>query len=276
MERDQKKERKKRNKLLSKYGHLIGSDTKDIPKKHRAPNGGLRCFRRVSPRDEHGNKIISDDVKKIRCKNVCAKGSLYCRHHGGANSKALVSGKFTNRQLDKYKKSFGTKLGDVMEVFINDPDILSHKRELATLRTILVEYIKKFSTNKPIKNSKKLIHYIENVLAGDHFDAYEKFKMISDIVNNERTITDDDVIDRVSRLVDNIGRAIDRIDKIERKSDYFLTPEGLKVIIRSTIETIKAEVKDPIVLAAIGKSLLEIHTKTHGEITVKNEADQDK
>lgn len=268
--RNQKKERERRKRLYEKYGHLIGSETKDIPERHRAKSGGLRCFKRVQERDDNGNKI--KDGERTRCGNPCSRGSLYCRHHGGANSKALVSGKFTNRILDKYKKSFGTKLGSVMEAFISDPDMMSHKNELATLRTILLEYIKKYSTNKPSGSKKEFVRLAASVIEADHLDTADKYAMLCDLVYNEKTITDDDVVDRIGNLIDKIGKGIERIDRLERKADYFLTPEGLKTIIRSVVETIRLNVEDPDKLAAIRTAILEIHTKTNGEIVVQNEA----
>ena len=74
--------------MYEKYGHLITLNTNELPEKHRAKPGGLRCFRKIKPRDEHGNKL--QDAEKTRCGRSCAKGSLYCRFHGGGNSNALV------------------------------------------------------------------------------------------------------------------------------------------------------------------------------------------
>ena len=99
IKRDQKQERSSRKRLYEKYGHFIGSDTKDLPEKHRAKAGGLRCFKRILPRDGNGNKVR--DAKKRRCGNPSARGSLFCPHHGGANSKALTTGNRTNTTIKK-------------------------------------------------------------------------------------------------------------------------------------------------------------------------------
>jgi len=269
--RNQKTERKKRKKLYLKHGHLIGCATEDIPEQHRAAKGGLRCFRNTYPRDPDGNKIKT--APKHRCGNVCSKGSLYCRHHGGANSRALVNGQST--ALDKYKGAFDGKLSSILETFMSDPDILSYNRELATLRLLLVQYIDKFSRNKPIRNSKKLVRLIQGVLKADHLaGSAEKFFTIKEIVDNESELTDGNVIDRLSRIIENIGKAIERIERMERKSDFYMTPEGLRILLRGIIEVINTCVADDEIKKKIRQSLLNIQTKTSGsvkEIPIKAE-----
>lgn len=271
IKRDFKKEKEKRKRLYKKYGHLIGCSTEDIPAKHRATRGGLRCFKRIYPRDEHGNKIRGEE--RVRCGKVCSKGSLYCKTHGGANSKALVKG--GRSELDPYRGAYTKDLGKILEVFINDPDILSHKRELGTLRLLLTEYIKRYSSNKPLKNPRKLISLMQEVLEQDHLSHAEKFNLVKEIVDQETSLTDGNVVDRISRLVENIGKSIERIDRVERKADFFLTPEGFKIVLRTVIELVNVHVKDTQIQEAIRKGLLEAGTKTtngvENAITVNNE-----
>jgi phenylalanyl-tRNA synthetase beta subunit len=81
-------------------------------------------------------------------------------------------------------------------------------------------------------------------------------------VDNETSLTDGQVIDRISRLVDSIGKSIERIDKVERKSDFFLTPDGFKIILRTIVELIGLHVKDTEVQSAIRRGLMEASVKT--------------
>jgi len=143
------------------------------------------------------------------------------------------------------------------------------------LRLLLVQYIDKFSRNKPIRNSKKLVRLIQGVLKADHLaGSAEKFFTIKEIVDNESELTDGNVIDRLSRIIENIGKAIERIERMERKSDFYMTPEGLRILLRGIIEVINTCVADDEIKKKIRQSLLNIQTKTSGsvkEIPIKAE-----
>jgi len=263
MKRDQKKERRIRTRLYEKHGHLIGCKTEDIPVEHRSPRGGLRCFKKIIPRDKNGNKLYNEERK--RCGNNCARGSLYCKKHGGANTKSLVKG--TRTSLDLYKGAYNHEVSNVLTTFLSDPSILDHKMELATLRTMLTQYIERYSNNKPVHNPRKLITYIQEIIESDKIIMQsEKFMLIKQIVDNETSLTDGNVIDRITRLVENIGKSIERIDRIERKSDYFLTPEGFKIVLRTIIELVNTHVTDVNAQDAIRKGLTEASTRTSGEM----------
>jgi len=263
--RNQKKERRVRKRLYEKYGDLINCKTEDIPEKHRGKKGGLRCFKKVLPRDEHGNKV--KDAKKKRCGNNCANGSLYCRHHGGANSKALTTGNRTS--MDMYRDAHSVTMQDYFTAFLNDPSIMDHKQELATLRTMLMAYIEKYSNTKPVRSPKKLMRMINQTAEMEGLDDFEKFNMIADIVRSEKTLLDGDVMDRISRLVTNIGNSIDRIIRNEKKDGYWMTPEGLKIMLRAFMDAINENVEGKDVKDKIRKALMQANTKAHGDIAVK-------
>lgn len=263
--RNQPKERKNRKDLYLKYGDLIGLDTKEIPEKHQSGNGGLRCFKRIRPRDRDGNKI--KDAKKARCGNTTAKGSLYCRHHGGNNSKALTTGKRRSETLELYKGSYDNKLGDLLQAFMDDPGILDLKTELATTRLVLKNYIEKLASGEPDVSPKKLCRYINNVMNTDEFSQLEKFLAVKEIVDSQSSLTDGASIDRINRTVDSIGKTVERIRKTETKEDFMLTPEGLKVLIRGIVEIINTSVEDRAILDVIKKGLLEVSLNTGGDLS---------
>ena len=251
--------------MYDKYGKLIGLETEQIPERHRATLGGLRCFRKVH-QYENRNKQL--DKPKVRCGKSCAEGSLYCTKHGGSNKHALIHGK---RAEVLYTNAYGSDLGDVFTAFLKDPNILDHKGELATLRTILVEFINKFKDNKPTKNPRKVVKLMKRVLESDHMTEYEQYLAIKEIIENESSLTDISTIMTINKLVDNIRKSVESIDKIERKSDFMLTPEGMKIILNQFSKLLNDMVSDPEILKKIYAGLLNIHVTTAGEVDVRKE-----
>jgi hypothetical protein len=264
-QRDQKAERKKRKNLYNKYGYLIGADTEDIPEKHRCVTGGLRCFRRVVRRDEHGNK---DPVgRRKRCGKACSKGSLYCGSHGGGNSKALVRGTRTTATLDAYKGVHTAELQDLMGTFIDDPKILDQKAELVTLRAILHNYIAEIEKGrKQPKNAKKMLSIIGATLENEEMTDVDRLLTIKEVTDSMRALDDGAVIDRINRCIDTIGKTIDRIHKVETKDNFMLTPEGLKILLRGILDVLRDIVAED-VLQQIRGSLMNISIKTGGDLT---------
>ena len=263
--RDKKKEYKNRKRIYDKYGHLIGLESDSIPERHRASVGGLRCFRKVY---QYKNKNKQTDLPKVRCGNVCAAGSLYCARHGGSNRNALVHGK---RAEVLYNNAYSTDLGDVFNAFLTDPNILDHKRELATLRTILVGFVEKFKDNKPTKNPRKIVKLMKRVIESDHMSETEQYYAIKEIVENETSLLDVGAIMTINKIIDNIRKSIESIDKIERKSDFMLTPEGMKIILNGFSKLLNDKIKDPEILKEIYQGLLNVHVTTAGEVDVRKE-----
>jgi SepF-like predicted cell division protein (DUF552 family) len=268
--RNQGSEKKKRRKLYEKYGHFIGCETRDIPEKHRAAAGGLRCFRRVTQRDDHGNKIKNSEKK--RCGRACSKGSLYCKFHGGGNSKALVHGKRTTATLEKYKGVHTHSMQDYMTSFINDPKILDMKAELVMVRSVLHNYMANIAEGetKP-KNPKKKLRMIQQVLNSDDMGDIDKLLTIKEITDSIRALDDGTVIDRVNRCVETVGKTIDRIQKYESKDQFMLTPEGLKIMLRGFLDVLKTSVSNEEELRNIQQQLADISVKTGGDLTKYHE-----
>lgn len=261
--RNKKKERRMKKSKQEKYGELIGVPTEELPLEHRATKGGLRCFKKKFTR-VNGN--VQKDLPKSRCGNSTAKGSLYCTRHGGGNKNSLVHGK---RSTVLFKNAYSSNLGAIFDSFLKDPNILDHKRELATLRTLLISYIDKYKDNEPIKNPRKLVKLMTKVLESDHMSEHEQYYAVKEIVDNETELLDGPVIDRIAKLVDSIGKGIDRIEKIERKSDFVLTPEGFKLVMNQFSVLLNDVVKDKEVLKTIYEGLCNLHTATVKQVDVK-------
>ena len=104
------------------------------------------------------------------------------------------------------------------------------------------------------------VKLIRKITAAEHLDYEEKFAAIKEIIDNEQDLTDQSVILSIMRLVDTIGKTIDRIDKVERKSDFLLTPEGLKILMVGVSEVINEVVLDREMLGKIYHGLENIHT----------------
>lgn len=264
--RDQKKERRTRETLYEKYGYLIGVPTLELPEEQRSPNGGLRCFKRISPRDDHGNKIITE--KRKRCKNTCAKGSLYCRHHGGANSKALVHGNRISKTLEIYRGVHNTEFQDYMQAFMDDPQLMDMRAELVTVRSIMLNYMKKIAEGeKAPKNSKGMMKRIENIVEDGEMSSHEKLVTIKEITDSIRSLDDGIVVDRINRCVETVGKTIERISKLTNKDEFMLTPEGLKIMLRAILDIIKKNVEGEAELRAIRKDLKCVSVKTGGDLS---------
>lgn len=265
MARDQKLEVSKRKSLYRNYGYLIRLPIEELPEKHKSFNGGLRCFRRIHQRDEEGVKLI--DLKKVRCKKTCANGSLYCDKHGGNNSRALTRGDRRNRSLQIYRKSYDHTLGDLLEAFVNDPNIVDLSSELGTLRLLMNNYINRLSNyHTDIKNPKALCKLVKKILKRDDFSDLDRFVYIKEVVDSYTSLSDGQSIDRINRLVDGIGRAVERMYKMQHKEDFYLTQEGLKVFLRGVIEVIRENVKDEAILNMIRSELLQVKLNTGGEL----------
>ena len=264
--RNQTEEKKIRRTKYQKYGHLIGMPTKELPQKHQCASGGLRCFKRINPRDENGNP--QEDAPQSRCGRSCSKGSLYCKSHGGANARALVHGARSTSTLETYKGVHTAKLQDLMTAFINDPKILDQKAELAMVRSVLTNYVGKIVEGEIEPSSpKRKTQMMEDILTDDNLTAVEKFMAVKQITDSVRSLDDGQVIDRVNRCVETIGKTIDRIHKIETKDDFKLTPEGLKIILRGVIDVMRTKIKDEVLLNQIREGLIEVSIKTNGDLT---------
>ena len=254
--------KKRRNILYKKYGHFIGQSTNDLPEEHRAKVGGLRCFRQKW-RVISGEKNMN--LPKVRCGKVASKGSLFCRNHGGGNTKSLTTG---SSAIRLFKNAYKGNLIDVFSAFLEDPNIMDHKRELATLRTVLLNYIDSLSNkDQDLANINICMGQIQDIMSNLDYSSEDKFFHIKQIMNSQQTLTDGSAIDRISKLIDSIGRAIERIDKLEKTSDYMLTAEGMKIMLRGVIDVITRLVNDESTIRDIKIGFASISLATGGDIT---------
>lgn len=261
-DRIQKIEKKKRKFLYKKYGDLINKDPVEIPTEHRCKlNGGLRCFRRYE-------KIKENDVKKFRCGNPASSGSLFCKRHGGGNTKAVTTGTFSTTAI-MYAGVHKNELKDILLSFLNDPCILDLKPELANARTLLRTYIEKLSNAKP-KNPNRFVMIIKNILDDKDTTSMDKYMAIKILVEEQASLMDGRAIDRINRTIETIGRTVDRINKSVNKNDFVLTPDGLKIILRAIVEIIKSFVIDKDIQTRIREELLKISTLTKGDLSSLN------
>lgn len=253
--------KEKRARLYDKYGYLIGASIAHIPRKHLTEHTRkLRCFYR---------KLVKGEV--IRCEHEAAKGSLYCNElHNGNSASSLITKEQNYESIINYKGSYKNKLAIVFDAFLKDGSITDHKRELATLRTVLSNYIETVTESPNADDVYEKVNYIQSICNREDYDILRKWRMIKKYVEKEKSINDPQVIDRINSLVDNIGKSIERIVKVEQSSDFGLSPEGYKLLLRAIIEVITANVPDPQILKNVKEEFMKISVVTGGKISAIN------
>lgn len=249
-------------KLMENHGWKLTVPASLLPSEDRAAlGGGLRCFRMVHDRKD-GKKLET----MHRCGNPAAKGSFFCKKkHGGGNQRALVHG---NRSMiaSAYRGVFKNPIGVLFDTFLNDPSLMDLKPELAALRTCLHQHIQKVSKVKSKKKSAKAIAIIVKYLNNDTTDENDKWNAIKSFCAAQTVLTDIESLAVITKLVDTIGRTIERIDKIQNKEEFMMTPDGLKVLIRCIIDSIRDNV-DEATLKKIKEAIITINTRTQGDLT---------
>jgi hypothetical protein len=253
---------RKYKELYEQHGHKIFLPKEQLEEEDRSLKwrGRLRCFKMRLVRDEMGVKT----GEKVRCKNPTAKGSLFCKKHHGGNVTALVHGKQVSQYL--YKGAFQNKIGSLFDMFMNDPSYLDIKPEFIALRTILVSYIKKLSNEEPIRNPKKLLKIVYNITRQDMYTPQEKWSLILELVHSQNTLMDGENIDRISKITDTLSKVIERVRRYQTKDEFILTPEGIKILLRSLIEVMKVHVP-PEKIEIIKQALLDISIRTQGDLS---------
>lgn len=271
--RNQSEEKKFREDLYLKYGKYISMKPDDLPEQHRCKlNGGLRCFKKVSPRDEEGVKIPGG--KKKRCGHPTIRGSLFCRKHGGGNTSALTTGTAATAAVT-YRNMYHGEFKNLLDAFMNDPKIIDLKPELGHLRTIMLKYIEKLTNARP-KSPKVFVLRAMSIVNSEDMTYDDRVLLLSDLVSEQVSITDGRAIDRINRTVDTIGKTIDRIHKIQSREEFMLTPEGLKIMLRAIVEIIKARITDESVRDIIRKDLMGISIMTKGDISAYEMKNKDR
>lgn len=257
--------------LLEHHGWKLSVPPSALENKDRAGlGGGLKCFRMVADRDANGNKKETQH----RCGNGCVKGSFFCKKHGGGNNYNLVHGKNQSISSNLYRGAFKADVGDIFEAFLNDPGLLDLKPELSALKVCLNQYIKKLSSeNKTVRNSKRGIRIIRNVIKSKEMNADEKWRYIKDFCARQSTLTDGESLDRILSIIDTTSRVVERIEKIQNRDEFLMTADGLKILFRCIIDVIRDNA-DPDTLKRVKNNLLQISTRTQGDLSKYTEMKQ--
>lgn len=252
----------KQKKMLENHGWKLTVPPSLLDKEDKAPlSGGLRCFKRIYPRDDLGRKIKGEI--KFRCKNPAVAGSFYCKKHGGGNSNSLIHGKSAGGSM--YRGAFQSDLGDFFKSFLEDPCIMDLKPELSTLRTLLTKYVAELSNTKPIKNSHKKVREMKRILTSNIMSPFEKFIAVKEFCDRQAFITDGESMDRIMVLCDHIGKLVERIHKMQNKDEYILTPDGLRILLRSIIDIMKDVVPED-KMEEVKNRLMEVSVRTQGDL----------
>ena len=260
------------SKVIHKmFDHLIPYDIIEVPVEHRQKKENphsLRCFKHIYEKDKEGNKL--KDLPKRRCRNKVVKGYLFCKYHGGKENTLTLhkNGELCKSETAKiYKDVFNPDLGDLMVTFLNDPNMLDLKPELAGLRTILNNYIKILTEEPKATTINGVNSFIQDTLYDEELTGPEKYREIIDCVMKQQTLTNGNAIDRIIKCVDMVGKTIERINKLEVKSDYMLTPDGLKVILRTVVNLIKRNITNEDILEQIKDGMLKMSVETKGDLS---------
>ena len=250
--------------LYDEHGWKIFVPRNTLAEEDKTKNGrGLRCFRMRWVRDENRKKT----GEKVRCKNPCVKGSLFCKRHRGANSFALVHGKQSSEHI--YKGAFQTNTSLLFDAFLRDPAITDLKPELAALKTALNNYMSRLSHGVPRK-SKELLHIMKETIMDPGLPSYEKVRAIVELCSIQGCLTDGESLDRMARLIESIGRLTERIRRIQARDEFMLTPDGIKILFRCLIDVIKKHVPED-KIDGMKKDLLDISIRTKGDLRLYSE-----
>jgi hypothetical protein len=136
------------------------------------------------------------------------------------------------------------------------------------VRAVLHNYLTKITEGeKHPKNAKKMLGVIERTLYNEDMTDIDKLLTIKEVCDSIRALDDGQVIDRMNRCVETIGKTIDRIYKIETKDNFMLTPEGLKILLRGVLDVLRESVDNEDTLKQIRDSLFKLSVKTGGDLT---------
>lgn len=259
--------------LKKMFGHLIPFDVVEVPIEHRKNKKNphsLRCFKMRFQKDLEGNRL--KDLPRVRCKNHVEKGYLFCKWHGGVvkrNLPAVVE--IEKRSITQvYRQIYDAEMGDLLESFLNDPKILDLKPDLANLRLILNNYIKKLLEPPTAHGVRDFMHKVGTIIIDDDLSEEKKFDKIAKMVESVNTLTNGRCIDRINRCVEQIGKIVDRIHKAETNENFLMTPDGLKLFLRALTEVLDKNIGDDAIKKLIRQELLTVSVETKGDVTRYN------
>lgn len=257
--------------VKKQFSHLIPYDVIEVPVEHRSSASNphsLRCFKKIYQRDLEGNKL--KDLPRVRCKRKCVLGYLYCKFHGGRSNLPAVINNDKKSTAQIYRQLYDAEMGDLLECFLNDPKLLDLKPDLANLRLILNNYIKKLMEKPSIHGIRDFNIKAMNILASDEMNEEQKFNAMVKMVESINSITNGRCIDRINRCVEQLGKLVERIHKFETNENFLMTPEGMKLFLRAMIEVLDKNISDDAIKKLIRQELLTISVETHGDVTKFN------
>ena len=257
--------------LMEKHGHKLNIPSTILDPEDRAGlGGGLKCFTMVFDRKPDGTKLDT----KHRCGNPARKKSFFCKKHGGGNQHALTTGE-RSMIASAYRGVLKTDTGALFDAFLNDPTLLDLKPELSAMRTCLTEYLKKVSMNsKKVGSSRKALSMIRLILKDDMTAKDEKWERIKMFCSNQTVLTDGESLDRITRMIDTISKVVERIEKHTNKEEFQLSIDGLKIMYRCIIDIIRKRVPDEKTLKLVKEDLVQINTRTQGDVSKYQSSDQ--
>lgn len=258
----------KKEEVEKRFGYLKGYKFIEVPKEHRYKKDSvhsLRCFKKVWQRDEEGN--VDKSLPKRRCKKHVVEGYLYCENHGGKKNLPVPIDLEKKTTAQIYKKVYDADMGDLLECFLNDPKLLDLKPDLANLRVILNNYIKKLLEPPKYGTVQHFMNQVREILIEEEKTEDWKYKKIVELVESQNSIHNGKAIDRINRCVENIGKQIERIHKYETNEDFLLTPDGIKILLRAMVELMDSNIADGDVKKKIRDGLLMLSVETKGDIS---------
>ena len=260
----------KAKKVYEKFGHLVPYNHIVVPRQHRADKKNqhsLRCFRMRWQRDDDGNPIY--EKPRVRCKKNVEKGYLFCKYHGGRKNPVAVrkDGSISRSVTAQvYRDVYDAEMGDLLMAFLNDPNILDLKPELANLRTVMNTYIAKLLEEPPVSSKREFCHKLTQMVLDDDIGDDQLFDQTMRMADGFKNITSGRAIDRINRCVENIGKTIERIKKVETRDDFVLTPEGLKMIMRAIVNLL-SDISNEKERDRIKEQLLQMSLETKGDLS---------
>jgi len=266
-----------KDEIKRRFEHLTPYKLVEIPKEHRYKKSSvhsLRCFKKIFQRDEDGNKDKS--LPKRRCKKHVVEGYLYCITHGGKVNLPVKLNEERPTTAHIYKKVYDAEMGDLLESFLNDPKLLDLKPDLANLRVILNNYIKKLLEPPKYGTIHNFMQQTREILIEEEKTEEWKYNKIVELVESQNNIHSGKAIDRINRCVENIGKQIERIHKYETNDDFLLTPDGIKILLRAMVELLDSNIVDEELKKRIRDGLLKLSVETKGDITKYESHHQEK
>jgi len=190
-----------------------------------------------------------------RCKNPVRPGWKVCRSHGagyrdkpgGLNNKQIVNGKYANH--------LPAKLLTAYEEFVEDPDIVSMRNEMALLDARIIELVDTIGTSTS-EDAWFSVRRACGVLGKK--DIYEEdVEEAVGLLGNALVYNDND--DKVWKDLMNVIDNRRKLAETERRrivdAQHTMTYEQANMIISYMMTSIRTHVEDPEILRAISEDM---------------------